>query len=92
MVGMNCGTPSSDSWPYHQAGVDAAVALTDDQTRIDLKKLKELDVDAGPCGAATLAGVREALSSQSRRNEMGITRDSIVVLFSTEGSAANPLN
>ena len=91
MAGMNCGTPSSDSWPYHQAGVDAAVALTDEQTRIDLKKLQALGVDAGPCGAATLAGVREALSSKSRRQELGITKDSIIVLFSTEGSAANPL-
>lgn len=92
MAGMNCGTPSSDSWPYHQAGVDAAVALTDDQTRADLEKLKSLGVDAGPCGAATLAGVREALRLQSRRDEMGINQDSIIVLFSTEGSAANPLS
>lgn len=91
MAGMNCGTPSSDSWPYHQAGVDAAVALTDDQTRVDLKKLQELGVDAGPCGAATLAGVRVALSSESRRQDLGITKESIIVLFSTEGSAANPM-
>jgi len=92
MAGMNCGTPSSDSWPYHKAGVDAAVALTDDQTRVELRKLNSLCVDAGPCGAATLAGVREALSTQSRREEMGIKKDSIIVLFSTEGSAANPLS
>jgi len=92
MAGMNCGTPSNDSWPFHQAGVDAAVALTDDQTRIDLKVLQNLGVDAGPCGAATLAGVREALSSEIRREEMGITKDSVIVLFSTEGSAANPLS
>ena len=91
MAGMNCGTPSSDSWPTHHAGVDAAVALTDDETRWDLKVLADLGVDAGPCGAATLSGVRKALSTPERRDELGITKDSVIVLFSTEGRAANPL-
>ena len=91
MAGMNCGTPSSDSWSTHQAGVDAAVALTDDETRLDLKVLADLGVDAGPCGAATLSGVRKALSTQERRNDLGITKNSVIVLFSTEGRAANPL-
>ncbi len=92
MAGMNCGTPSSDSWPTHKAGVDAAVALTDDETRLDLKLLAEHGVDAGPCGAATLAGVRKALSTKERRDQLGITNDSVIVLFSTEGRAANPLS
>jgi diaminopropionate ammonia-lyase len=91
MAGMNCGTPSSDSWPTHQAGVDAAVALTDDETRLDLKVLADLGVDAGPCGAATLSGVRKALSTPERRDDLGITKDSVIVLFSTEGRDANPL-
>ena len=90
MSGMNCGTPSSDSWPLHQAGVDAAVALSDDQTRAALTTLHRLNLDAGPCGAATLAGVREALSTLERRTDLGITPDSVIVLISTEGRAANP--
>ena len=90
MSGMNCGTPSSDSWPLHQAGVDAAVALSDEQTREALTTLHDLDIDAGPCGAATLAGVREALTTTERRAELGITSDSVIVLISTEGRAANP--
>jgi hypothetical protein len=57
-----------------------------------LKLLAELGVDAGPCGAATLAGVRLALSSPDRRQELGITQNSVVVLFSTEGRSANPLS
>jgi diaminopropionate ammonia-lyase len=91
MAGMNCGTPSSDSWLTHKSGVDAAVSLTDDETRADLKLLADLGVDAGPCGAATLSGVRKALSTQERRDQLGITKDSVIVLFSTEGRAANPL-
>ena len=91
MAGMNCGTPSSDSWPTHLAATDAAVAVTDEQVRPDLKLLADLGVDAGPCGAATLAGVRLALSSKGRRQALGITKASVIVLFSTEGRAANPL-
>jgi diaminopropionate ammonia-lyase len=91
MAGMNCGTPSSDSWQTHKAGVDAAVALTDEEARLDLKVLADYGVDAGPCGAATLSGVRKALSTQERRDELGITQDSVIVLVSTEGRAANPM-
>ena len=91
MAGMNCGTPSSDSWSTHKSGVDAAVALSDDETRLDLKVLADLGIDAGPCGAATLAGVRKALSTQERRDDLGITKNSVIVLFSTEGRSANPL-
>lgn len=91
MAGMNCGTPSSDSWRTHKAGVDAAVALTDEEARLDLKVLADYGVDAGPCGAATLSGVRKALSTQERRDELGITKDSVIVLVSTEGRAANPM-
>ncbi len=90
MSGMNCGTPSSDSWPFHQAGVDAAVSLTDEQTREALKTLHALGVDAGPCGAATLAGVRAALNTDERRQALGIKSESVIVLLSTEGRAANP--
>jgi hypothetical protein len=39
-----------------------------------------------------LSGVRKALSTQDRRNDLGITKDSVIVLFSTEGRAANPLS
>ena len=90
MSGMNCGTPSSDSWPLHQAGVDAAVSLNDSQTRVALTTLHDLDIDSGPCGAATLAGIREALSTPERRADLKITKESVVVLISTEGRAANP--
>jgi diaminopropionate ammonia-lyase len=38
-----------------------------------------------------LSGVRKALATPERRDELGITRDSVIVLFSTEGRAANPL-
>ncbi len=91
MAGMNCGTPSSDSWPLHQAGIDSAIAIVDDVTRQAIYDLSDLGVDAGPCGAATLAGVREYLGDSDRRAALKLSKDSVIVLLSTEGRAANPL-
>ena len=90
MTGMNCGTPSELSWPTLAAGMDAAVSVSDDDCRRALVDLATLGQDAGPCGASTLAGVRKALATPGRRQALGVTKDSVVVLISTEGLRANP--
>jgi diaminopropionate ammonia-lyase len=41
----------------------------------------------GPCGAATLAGVRAALSDPERRAALRLPADAVLVLLSTEGDA-----
>lgn len=91
MAGLNCGTVSSLGWPLLSAGMDAAVGVTEGQCRRAVQDLEELDQDAGPCGAAALAGTRNALAETARRRELGVTEDSVVVLVNTEGRAANPL-
>jgi len=89
MAGLNCGTPSSLAWPYLHQGLDAAVAVTDGAATRAVKDLARLGVSSGPSGAATLAGVRAALTGESsnrRRTDLGISADSVVVLLSTEGT------
>ncbi|MGV9881662.1 diaminopropionate ammonia-lyase [Streptomyces sp. NPDC003006] len=93
MAGLNCGTPSTLAWPALRDGLDAAVAVTDADSAAAVRDLAGLGVSSGPCGAASLAGVRAALTgegSAGRRAELGIGADSTVVLISTEGTAANP--
>lgn len=85
MAGLNCGTPSELGWPTLQAGLDAAVAVTDSEAARAVHDLEALGVDSGPCGAATLAGVR----ALARRGELAA--DATVLLVSTEARAANPL-
>jgi len=85
MAGLNCGTLSSLAWPYLRHGLDAAVAVTDAQTARAATDLAALGISAGPCGAATLAGLRAAPGTP-----LGLTPDSVVVLLNTEGRAANP--
>ncbi|MFK0002709.1 diaminopropionate ammonia-lyase [Paenarthrobacter sp. NPDC090522] len=91
MSGLNCGTPSELGWPSLLAGLDAAVSVTEDECRQAVIDLTVLGQDAGPCGAATLAGVRTALKGEDRRRALNIGPESVIVLVSTEGLAANPL-
>jgi xylitol oxidase len=90
MAGLNCGTPSSLAWPFLEAGLDAAIAVSDAESLDAARDLAAAGVSAGPCGAASLAGVRAALAEDDRRSALGIGPASTVVLLSTEGTAANP--
>ncbi|MFJ3799044.1 diaminopropionate ammonia-lyase [Streptomyces sp. NPDC090088] len=93
MAGLNCGTPSSTAWPYLYGGLDAAVAITDADSAGAAADLVALGVSSGPCGAAALAGLRAALTGvggEERRTAMELGPSSVVVLLSTEGTAANP--
>ncbi|GAA3990992.1 diaminopropionate ammonia-lyase [Allokutzneria multivorans] len=90
MAGLNCGTPSASAWPLLNAGLDAAVSVTDLESADAATTLAALGVSAGPCGAASLAGVRAALRDSDRRRQLGVDADSTVVLLNTEGTAANP--
>lgn len=82
MNGMNCGTTSDIAWPVLLAGTHAAVTVSDIESHECVQYLQSQGVNAGPCGAATLAALRKLcldMSSDEKRN-------AIVVLFSTEGS------
>ena len=86
MAGLNCGTISSSAWPVLRAGCDAAVAVSDDEALRAVDDLDRLGVSSGPSGAATLAGVRAALTDPERRAALDLDDDAVVVLLSTEGT------
>ncbi|MFF5720176.1 pyridoxal-phosphate dependent enzyme [Streptomyces buecherae] len=93
MAGLNCGTPSSLAWPALRAGLDAAVAVSEVAGARAVRDLAALGVPSGPCGAASLAGVRAALTGEGaadRRAALGLGSTATLVLLSTEGPAANP--
>ena len=88
MAGLNCGTISMAAWPYVRDGLDTAVTVSDDDARRAVTELAALGISSGPSGAASLAGVRAALSSNERREALRIGPESVVVLLNTE--AAKP--
>jgi diaminopropionate ammonia-lyase len=94
MSGLNCGTPSRLAWPYLRDGLDAAVAVANSAAAVAARDLAGYGIPAGPCGGASLAGVRAALTgegAQARRAALALDDGATVVLLSTEGSAANPV-
>ena len=91
MAGLNCGSVSEIAWPVIRAGLDAGVAVSEADARSAAGVLRGQGVDAGPCGAAALAGAEAALGDDQRRTDLGIDPTATVVLINTEGPAANPL-
>ena len=87
MAGLNCGTVSATAWPVLRSGLDAAVAVTDDAAQRAVADLTAHGVPSGPCGAATLAGVRAVLFDPERRAALQLPADAVLVLLSTEGNA-----
>ncbi|MEO6826663.1 MAG: diaminopropionate ammonia-lyase [Microbacteriaceae bacterium] len=92
MAGLNCGTVSVIAWPVLRGGIDAAVSVTEDEDEKAVLDLQALGIDSGPCGAASLAGLRVALADPALRTGMGATAQSVIVLLSTESREANPLH
>ncbi|KAF2640240.1 tryptophan synthase beta subunit-like PLP-dependent enzyme [Massarina eburnea CBS 473.64] len=82
MNGMNCGTVSYTAWKVLKDGVDACVEVTDVEAHQDLQYLHVKGVKNGPCGAAPLSALRRL----TREGKLGLGKESIVVLFSTEGA------
>jgi diaminopropionate ammonia-lyase len=88
MAGLNCGTPSSAAWPDLVAGIDAFVAVEDDQARAAMRELASAGIVAGESGAAGLAGLAELMSPAhaAARALLGLGRETRVLLISTEGA------
>lgn len=81
MNGMNCGTTSALAWPVLRDGVAVAATVTDREAHAAVLELRKARVSAGPCGAATLAALRVVVAE----GYGGLGKESVVVLFSTEG-------
>ncbi len=87
MAGLNCGTISASAWPVLRSGCDAATSVTDEEALRASADLRSLGVSSGPCGAATLAGVRATLDDAPRRAALDLPDEAVIVLLSTEGLA-----
>ncbi|CZR60502.1 related to diaminopropionate ammonia-lyase [Phialocephala subalpina] len=79
--GMCCGTLSAIGWPILNGGVKAAVAVEDSDVDTAIKNLQTCGINAGPCGAASLAGLEYILSTGG----LDLGPNSTVVLLCTEG-------
>jgi diaminopropionate ammonia-lyase len=78
-TGMRCGTLSENAWPMLKES--ANIALTVDDLKVDeaIKELREYEVLAGPCGAASLAAARQLPGTEDFDSE------AVVLILCTEG-------
>ena len=81
LTSRNCGTPSKIAWPILKKGTHAAVTVTDKESHKCVQYLQSEHVNAGPCGAATLAALRKLCAQAEGQDRRGL----VAVLFSTEG-------
>jgi diaminopropionate ammonia-lyase len=94
MAGLNCGTPSSAAWPCLRDGVEAFLAVDDDQAREAMRLLAAEDIVSGESGAAGLAGLLELCEGKecgAVRERLRLSASTRVLLLSTEG-ATDPEN
>jgi diaminopropionate ammonia-lyase len=64
--------------------------VSEDQVELAARDLHLRGVSSGPCGAASLAGLRAALldvGGDRRRRQLGLNSSSTVVLLNTEGAS-----
>ena len=80
-TGMCCGTLSASVWPRLGVGVAAAVTVNDGEVDKELHTLQKYGVQAGPCGAASLAAARKLPDVRG----INLALDSVVVILCTEG-------
>jgi diaminopropionate ammonia-lyase len=80
-TGMCCGTVSAVAWPLLKAGVDVSVTVDDEKVHKAVLELQTYDVWAGPCGAASLAGLHHLIETG-----FAVTGpDTVAVILCTEG-------
>jgi diaminopropionate ammonia-lyase len=86
MGGLDCGRPSAVAWPWLRAGVQAGVAITNEDARQAASTLRSLGVNAGCSGAACLGGAERIAQLAQRPSWMGANAS--VLLVVTEGQTA----
>ena len=84
MLGLDCCVVSDLAWPTLRNETFAAVSISDGVAADGVRSLRALGVRSGESGAASGVGMLRALSAEQRA-ALGITSDSVVLLFNTEG-------
>jgi threonine dehydratase len=75
MVTLRCAEPSASAWPFVAAGVDAFVAVSDDEAARAVRALKSIGIDSGASGACGLAALTAAAPDFRGRSVMVVVTE-----------------
>nr|WP_246211221.1 pyridoxal-phosphate dependent enzyme [Phytoactinopolyspora alkaliphila] len=88
LSGLNCGTTSMVAWPSLRAGLDAVVALDDDEGVAGSVLAEQMKLHVGPCSGAALAAADALLKHPARRAVLGLPEQPSVLILATDGRPA----
>lgn len=86
MAGLACGEPSLLAWQLLGVGADAFMSIPDEAAIATMRDLAAIGVVGGESGVAGLAGFRIAASDAGMRGELGLTTESRILVYGTEGA------
>ncbi len=90
MAGLACGEVSALAWEILKDHGDAAMALSDDAAIAAMRRLArpasgDTPIAAGESAVAGIAGLIAAMGDDTARAELGLDKDSRILVFGTEG-------
>jgi len=86
MAGLACAEPSLLAWRELERGAAAFTAVPDEAAVACMRLLAKAGIVAGESGVAGLAALLLAAADPAAREALGLTAQSRVLLFSTEGA------
>jgi len=91
MAGLACGEVSLLAWKILEPGADAFMTVTDDAAVECMRLLASVSqgdarLVAGESAVAGLAGLLAAAGDPDVRDRLGLSSNSVVLLFGTEGA------
>jgi diaminopropionate ammonia-lyase len=88
MAGLSCGEVSLLAWNLLKSGANDFLTIPDDEARRAMRKLAthKPPIVAGESGVAGLAGLLAVCDARETRHALGLTHNSRVLLFGSEGA------
>lgn len=80
LTGLNCGTVSALAFPILKKLVNLAVTVEDWDAHEGVLELRRIGMDAGPIAGACVRALKGM-----KKEELGLNRNSVVVVIATEG-------
>lgn len=91
MAGLACGEPSLLAWQELERSAFAAMTVPDELAGPAMRVLKEQGIEAGESGVAGLIALEGALAHPFAGAVLGLTPQSRVLIFGTEGATDHEL-
>jgi diaminopropionate ammonia-lyase len=93
MAGLNCGTPSSVSWPLLKTGADFLMTIPDSYAEKAVRAYyfasgddqRIIAGESGAAGLGALLAVTAGPNSAENRARLGLTPEMTILLLNTEG-------